>query len=63
MASMAATPGGRDPVGVAKAGVEEGVSAIGRTAIIAPSGRIVALTATLGDELTVYRCDLDLVKP
>lgn len=50
-------------VGVAKAGVEEGVSQIGQTAIIAPSGEVVARGSTLGDELVVYRCDLDLVKP
>ena len=50
-------------VGVAKAGVEEGVSQIGQTAIIAPSGELVARSSTLGDELVVYRCDLDLVKP
>jgi predicted amidohydrolase len=50
-------------VGVAKAGVEEGVSQIGQTSIIAPSGELVALSSTLDDELVVYRCDLDLVKP
>jgi predicted amidohydrolase len=50
-------------VGVAKAGVEEGVSQIGQTSIIAPSGEVVALSSTLGDELVVARCDLDLVKP
>lgn len=50
-------------VAVAKAGVEEGVSQIGQTVIIAPSGEIVARSSTLGDELVVYRCDLDLVKP
>lgn len=50
-------------VGVAKAGVEEGVSQIGQTSIIAPSGEVVALSSTLGDELIVARCDLDLVKP
>ncbi len=50
-------------VGVAKAGVEEGVSQIGQTSIIAPSGEVVAMSSTLGDELVVYRCDLDLVKP
>jgi predicted amidohydrolase len=50
-------------VGVAKAGVEEGVSQIGQTAIIAPSGEVVARSSTLGDELVVHRCDLDLVKP
>jgi predicted amidohydrolase len=50
-------------VGVAKAGVEEGVRQMGQTAIIAPSGEIVARSATLGDEVIVCRCDLDLVKP
>lgn len=50
-------------VGVAKAGVEEGVRQIGQTAIIAPSGEVVARSSTLGDELVVYRCDLDLVQP
>lgn len=47
-------------VGVAKAGVEEGVSQLGLTSIVAPSGQIVAQASTLGDELVVYRCDLDL---
>jgi predicted amidohydrolase len=50
-------------VGVAKAGVEEGVSQIGQTAIVAPSGEVVARSSTLTDELVVYRCDLDLVRP
>jgi len=50
-------------VGVAKAGVEEGVSQIGGTAIIAPSGEVVASSSTLGEELVIHRCDLDLVKP
>ncbi len=49
-------------VGVAKAGVEEGVPQIGQTAIIAPSGEIVAMTSTLGDELITHRCDLDDTK-
>jgi len=50
-------------VGVAKAGVEEGVSQIGQSCIIAPSGEVVAVAKTLGDELVIHRCDLDLVKP
>jgi N-carbamoyl-D-amino-acid hydrolase len=50
-------------VGVAKAGTEEGVEQIGATAIIAPSGEIVARSSTLEDELVVHRCDLDAVKP
>jgi len=47
-------------VGIAKAGVEEAVSQLGQTSIVAPSGQIVAQASTLGDELVVYRCDLDL---
>jgi predicted amidohydrolase len=46
-------------VGVAKGGVEEGVDSLGQTAIIAPSGQIVAQAYTTGDELLVARCDLD----
>jgi predicted amidohydrolase len=47
-------------VGVAKAGVEEGVMQIGQSQIIAPSGETVAMCSTLGDELAIARCDLDL---
>ncbi len=47
-------------VGVAKAGVEEGVDQIGQSCVIAPSGEIVMQCATLGDELQLARCDLDL---
>jgi N-carbamoyl-D-amino-acid hydrolase len=47
-------------VGVAKAGVEEGCMLIGQSQIIAPSGETVAMCATLGDELAVARCDLDM---
>ena len=47
-------------VGVAKCGREEGVDQIGQSQIIAPSGETVAMAATLGDELVVARCDLDL---
>ncbi|MBI3516421.1 MAG: N-carbamoyl-D-amino-acid hydrolase [Proteobacteria bacterium] len=46
-------------VGVAKCGIEEGCEMIGGSAIIAPSGEIVAQCATQGDELAVARCDLD----
>jgi len=46
-------------VGVAKAGCEEGVDMIGQSAIIAPSGEIVAMSTTLDDELIVHGCDLD----
>jgi predicted amidohydrolase len=46
-------------VGVAKAGCEEGCDLIGQSAIIAPTGEIVAMTSTLADELIVADCDLD----
>jgi predicted amidohydrolase len=47
-------------VGVAKAGMEEGCNLLAGTCIIAPSGEIVALTATKDDELISHGCDLDL---
>jgi predicted amidohydrolase len=50
-------------VGVAKCGREEGCDLIGQSAIIAPSGEIVAQAATLCDELITARCDLDLSRP
>jgi predicted amidohydrolase len=46
-------------VGVAKAGVEEGVDSIGGSCIIAPSGEVVARCLTKGDEMAIARCDLD----
>ena len=47
-------------VGVAKAGCEEGVDQIGNSVVVGPSGEIVAACTTVGDELAVARCDLDL---
>jgi hypothetical protein len=35
---------------------------IGQSAVIAPSGELVAVASTLGDELITPRCDLDLGK-
>lgn len=49
-------------VGVAKAGLEEGVDSLGQSCIIAPSGQIVAQAWTVGDELLVADCDLDRCK-
>ncbi|MET1000879.1 MAG: N-carbamoyl-D-amino-acid hydrolase [Acidimicrobiia bacterium] len=46
-------------VGVAKGGVEEGVDSLAESAIIAPSGQIVAQCVTTGDEVIVADCDLD----
>ncbi len=47
-------------VGVAKGGVEEGVESLAQSAIYAPTGQIVAQAVTVGDELIVARCDLDV---
>lgn len=47
-------------VGVGKGGCEEGVDQIGNSVIIAPSGEIIGACSTLGDELAISRCDLDL---
>ncbi len=49
-------------VGVAKCGREEGCDMIGQSQIVAPSGETVAMCTTLGDELAVARCDLDLTR-
>lgn len=49
-------------VGVAKAGLEEGVMQVGQTSIIAPSGEIVAMASTLEDELITYDCNIDLAQ-
>ena len=49
-------------VGVAKAGIEEGVENIAQSVIIAPSGQIVSQTITDGDELAVARIDLDFCR-
>ncbi|MGF1528456.1 MAG: N-carbamoyl-D-amino-acid hydrolase [Candidatus Competibacterales bacterium] len=46
-------------VATAKAGVEEGCELLGQSAIIAPTGEIVALAHTLGDELISYEVNLD----
>ena len=47
-------------VAAAKAGEEEGVRQIGQSAIVAPSGEVVAMASTQQDELVVYCCDLEL---
>ncbi len=46
-------------VGVAKAGDEDGHELMGGSAIIAPSGELVAQCLTLDDELAIADCDLD----
>ncbi|RBP13996.1 putative amidohydrolase [Roseiarcus fermentans] len=47
-------------VGVAKAGKEENSYLLGGSCIAAPSGEIIALASTDGDEVILARCDLDL---
>ncbi len=46
-------------IGVAKGGVEEGVDSLADSSIIAPSGELLAKTATSGDEVVTASCDLD----
>ncbi len=47
-------------IGIAKAGVEEGVDMIAGSCIIAPTGEIVARSTSSGDEVIVACCNLDL---
>ena len=47
-------------IGTAKCGVEEGSNMVGQSAIIAPSGEIIAQAVSLEDEVITARCDLDL---
>ena len=47
-------------IGIAKAGVEEGVDMIAGSCIIAPTGEIVARSTSNADEVIVARCDLGL---
>jgi predicted amidohydrolase len=49
-------------VGTAKCGNEEGSEMLGQSAIIAPSGEIVAMARTVEDEVIVARADLDMGK-
>jgi N-carbamoyl-D-amino-acid hydrolase len=46
-------------IGVAKGGLEEGVESLAQSAIIAPSGQIIAQALTTGDEVIAARVDLD----
>ena len=49
-------------VAVAKAGDEDGSGLIGGSCIVDPNGRIRAEATTLGDEVVVADCDLDLCR-
>lgn len=46
-------------IGVAKGGIEEGVDSLADSSIIAPSGELLAKTASSGDEIITASCDLD----
>lgn len=48
-------------VGVAKAGVEDGVELIGGSCVISPLGVVLAKAATTADELVTARIDLDQI--
>ena len=50
-------------VGVAKAGVEDGVEFIAGSCIVNPMGQVIAKAATNGDELVAARIDLDQMVP
>lgn len=50
-------------VASAKAGPEGGVEMMGQSCVIAPSGEVVALSTTRGDELVACRIDLDATAP
>jgi predicted amidohydrolase len=47
-------------IATAKAGLEEGSRHIGQSMIVAPSGQIVALATSTGDEVIAARCDMDM---
>lgn len=47
-------------VATAKAGREDGVDMMAGSCIISPTGEIVAMSSTTGDELVLARCDLEL---
>src|SRR5271170_6120955 len=49
-------------IGTAKAGMEEGVPMMAGSCIVNPSGEIVALAKTEGDELVIAELDLDACK-
>ena len=50
-------------VGIAKAGVEDGLELIGGSCIVGPLGQVLARAATMGDELIATRIDLDWMTP
>ena len=49
-------------VAVAKAGIEDGAGLIGGSVIVDPNGQIRAQAKTLGDEVIIADCDLELCR-
>ena len=49
-------------VGIAKAGNEEGSELLAGSCIVAPSGEIVAMATTNGDEVFIAKCNLDIAR-
>ena len=50
-------------VGIAKAGIEDGMELIGGSCIVSPLGQVLAKAASTGDELIAARIDLDHMTP
>ena len=50
-------------IGIAKAGVEDGLELIGGSCIVGPLGQVLGKAATTGDELVAARIDLDWMTP
>jgi predicted amidohydrolase len=50
-------------VGIAKAGIEDGMELIGGSCIVSPLGQVLARAATTGDELVAAGIDLDWMTP
>jgi N-carbamoyl-D-amino-acid hydrolase len=50
-------------VGVAKAGLEDGVEFIAGSCVLNPMGQVVAKASTIGDELVTARLDLEQMLP
>jgi len=46
-------------VGIAKAGKEENCELLGQSCIVAPTGEIIAMCSTIGDEVATAACDLE----
>jgi len=49
-------------VGIAKAGNEEGSELLAGSCIVAPSGEIVAMATSNGDEVFLAKCNLDIAR-